>query len=77
MDEILERDHPNETSLVVLALRLHVCVCFSAFYKMKFEFFFNFGKEMVNPIGPKSDQHQIRGGAPISKGQGCLSESLK
>ena len=35
---------------------------------------------MVNPIGPKSDQHQIRGGgggATKTKGQGCLSESLK
>ena len=29
---------------------------------MKFEFVLNFGKEMVNPSGPKSDQHEIPGG---------------
>ena len=52
---------PSETSLVVLALLLHGCVCFSAFYKMKFEFVLNFGKEMVHPLGPKNDQHQITG----------------
>ena len=36
VDEILWCDHLNETSLVVL---LHGTICFSIFYKTKFNFF--------------------------------------
>ena len=34
---------------------------------MKFEFVLNFGKEMVHPLGPKNDQHQITG-AGVGRG---------
>ena len=37
VDEILWCDHSNETFLAVL---LHGTICFSIFYRMKFEFFF-------------------------------------
>ena len=36
---------------------------------MKFEFVLNFGKEMVNPLGPKSDQHQITGAGGGGEGR--------
>ena len=36
VDEILQCDHSNETSLAVL---LHGTVCFTIFYKMKFGIF--------------------------------------
>ena len=36
VDEIRRPDHPNETSSAVL---LHGNICFSIFYKMKFEIF--------------------------------------
>ena len=36
VNEILWCDHSNETSSAVL---LHGTICFSIFYKMKFEFF--------------------------------------
>ena len=39
VDEILWCDHSNETSLAVL---LHGAICFSIFYKMKFEIFLEF-----------------------------------
>ena len=38
-DKILRCDHSNETSLAVL---LHGTICFSMFYKIKFEFFLEF-----------------------------------
>ena len=39
VDEILWCDHSNETSSAVL---LHGTICFSIFYKMKFEIFLEF-----------------------------------
>ena len=37
---------------------------------MKFEFVLNFGKEMVHPLGPKNDQHQITGAGGGGGGEG-------
>ena len=39
VDEILWCDHSNETSLAVL---LHGTICFSIFYKIKFEIYLEF-----------------------------------
>ena len=39
VDEILLCDHSNETSSTVL---LHGTICFSIFYKIKFEIFLEF-----------------------------------
>ena len=45
---------------------------------MKFEFVLNFGKEMVHPLGPKNDQHQITGaGDSDIKGARMLVEKFE
>ena len=44
---------------------------------MKFEFVLNFGKEKVNPLGPKSDQHGGGEGDSDIKGARMLVENFE